>query len=292
MRKAAVVAIGVGLSMLLATSASAHLAGATTIEAPMLSFKPDIDGDLSDWEDLAFTDGIWDIQRLQQQPYFGACSGIFDSGEEPEGTPETAADLSGEYFEAWDMDGIYLGVKTTDNVHDVTSSTGSSNDWWIKDTCAWYFDVLHDGDGVPYLVGDTTLSFIADDTYPVEGKAWDHGSADGFMQGDILPDDVIYAVSIDAVTGTNYVIEAFVPFASTLQAIGAEFQPAVGLTVGGGMIVHTDADGGDQDFGGQFCINSTGDDDGEWGDWLFAPGEEGPVTVESSSWGSVKALFK
>jgi hypothetical protein len=290
MRKVAVVAIGVGLSMLLATSASAHLSSAVTVEAPMLSFKPTIDGDLSDWEDFAWTDGVWDLQRLQQQPYFTACSGIFDSGVEPEGTPMTAADLSGEYFHAWDMDGIYLGVKTTDNVHDTVTSIDDANDWWLKDSCAWYFDVPHDGDGVPYIQGDHVIDFVADDTYPSNGKKWDHGDADGHQRGADLPDTVQYAVAIDAVSGTSYVIEAFVPFAETLIAVNPEFQPAVGLTIGGGMIVHTDADLGEEDFGGQFCLNSTGDDDGEWGDWTFAPGEG--VAVESSTWGTVKALFK
>ena len=40
------------------------------IRVPRLENPPVIDGNLSEWKQLAFTDGVWDIYRLQQSSWF------------------------------------------------------------------------------------------------------------------------------------------------------------------------------------------------------------------------------
>ena len=40
------------------------------LRVPRLKTPPQIDGDLSDWRSVAFTDGLWDIARLRQAPWF------------------------------------------------------------------------------------------------------------------------------------------------------------------------------------------------------------------------------
>ena len=42
-----------------------------------------VDGDLSDWKDSAFTDGVWDIERLRHAPWFDAKRNrLTDHGDE------------------------------------------------------------------------------------------------------------------------------------------------------------------------------------------------------------------
>ena len=45
-------------------------ANAQEIRVPRLERPPVIDGSLAEWKAFAFTDGVWDIYRLQQSPWF------------------------------------------------------------------------------------------------------------------------------------------------------------------------------------------------------------------------------
>lgn len=262
------------------TAAFAHRG--PVIEVPKLASKPKIDGDLSDWQAHAWTNGVWDFERMKKQPEFAELvtwARIQDSGEEPPGTALTAADITGEYFMAWDDEGLYLGVRATDNVHDVSGGSPNPAAWWLKDSCSWYFDVPHDGDGLFVESGDHVFSFVADDTYPAGGAWWRLGElpvptvteviANGSRGWRLsrswleIPLSAQYRVKIDPGTA-NYVIEAFVPFDLTWLTT-----PAIGDTIGGPMIVHTDPDGGPEEFGGQLQLLGAGDDDGTWADMVF-----------------------
>ena len=160
--------------ILTATVAMAWAHNGVVIKVPKLTSAPTIDGDLSDWEEYGWTDGVWDIERVRQQS-FSPWIGIQDSGEEPAGTALTAADISGQYFMAWDEAGIYLGVNAIDNVHDVITKDGNEATWYLKDSCSWFFDVHHDADGWFLFPGDHVFSFVADDSYPAGAHWWRRG---------------------------------------------------------------------------------------------------------------------
>ena len=43
---------------------------AQQITVPRLVSLPLIDGNISEWKQVAFTDGLWDIYRLRQSPWY------------------------------------------------------------------------------------------------------------------------------------------------------------------------------------------------------------------------------
>ena len=206
---------------------------------------------------------------------------IFDSGEEPPGTANTRADITGEYFMAWDDNGIYLAVQATDNVHDVTAEVDTPWGWYLKDGCSWFIDVPHDGDGAMTSVGDHVFSFVADDTYPPNSTWWRHGDPSapeitevwrGGQRGWSMSPSWLeepghwwwqYQVKRNGSGDAGYAIEAFVPFGQHWMKT-----PKPGDTVGL-MIVHTDPDGGRKPFGGQLQLFGSGDHDGTWADMTF-----------------------
>lgn len=272
---------GITLVLFTATAVLAH--SGVVIEVPKLASKPRIDGDLSDWERFAWTDGVWDIDRMKRQ---SPPPQVFleDSGEEPPGTALTKADLTGQYFMAWDDEGLYLGVRATDNVHDVTSRMGNSATWFLKDGCAWFFDVAHDGDGWFPSPGDHVFAFVADDSYPDGGHWWRLGENSPIVATEVraglgafgargwryslswleVPGPGLYRVKMGAEKGGGYAIEAFVPFSAYWLTT-----PAIGDTIGGPMIVNTDPDGGPSEFGGQLMLFGLNDNDATWADMVF-----------------------
>ncbi|MYH07981.1 MAG: hypothetical protein F4146_05450, partial [Rhodothermaceae bacterium] len=72
---------------------------------PQLETTPNIDGSLSEWKDLAFTDGVWDIYRLRHTFWYddGRRNRLTDHGSEPH--PED--DLQARYYVAWDAEHLY-----------------------------------------------------------------------------------------------------------------------------------------------------------------------------------------
>ena len=92
------------------------LAEVMVILVPLLETPPRIDGDLSEWKDRAFHDGLWDIYRVQQAPWYDQKRNrLTDHGNEPR--PED--DLSARYYLAWDSRYLYFGAEVHDNVNDV-----------------------------------------------------------------------------------------------------------------------------------------------------------------------------
>tara|TARA_A100001037_G_scaffold229123_1_gene207249 strand:- start:135 stop:1070 length:936 start_codon:yes stop_codon:yes gene_type:complete len=256
----------------------------TTIEVPKLKKPIVIDGDLSDLASQAWSSGVWDLDRMKAQSWYVENPwpmDIFDSGEEPPGTANTRADITGEYFMAWDDNGIYLAVQATDNVHDVTAEVDTPWGWYLKDGCSWFIDVPHDGDGAMTSVGDHVFSFVADDTYPPNSTWWRHGDPSapeitevwrGGQRGWRMSPSWLeepghwwwqYQVKRNGSGDAGYAIEAFVPFGQHWMKT-----PKPGDTVGL-MIVHTDPDGGRKPFGGQLQLFGSGDHDGTWADMIF-----------------------
>ena len=81
-----------------------------TLLIPLLDSPAVIDGNLGEWKDRAFHDGVWDIHRVEQSPWFdgGKRNRLTIHGAE-KSTP--ADDLSARYYMAWDSKYLYLGPK-------------------------------------------------------------------------------------------------------------------------------------------------------------------------------------
>ena len=264
------------------TSSDAH--DGTTVNVPKLKRSVVIDGDLSDLSPQAWSSGLWDFKRMHKQAWFAKNpwpEDIFDSGIEPPGTANTTQDITGEYYMAWDDNGIYLAVKAEDNVHDVVAENNTPWGWYLKDGCSWFFDVPHDGDGMMTRAGDHVFSFVADDTYPANSTWWRHGETSAPSVNEMVswggrgwrmsqswleePGHWRWQYEVKMNEGSNpgYTIEAFIPFDKSWMET-----PNPGDTVGL-MIVHSDPDGGRKPFGGQLQLFGSGDHDGTWADMTF-----------------------
>jgi len=233
------------------------------IHVPKLEHPPRIDGDLTDWKNVAFSDGVWDIQRLQHTAWYDpSMNRLTDHGNEP--PPED--DLSARYYLAWDDEFLYLGAEVRDNVNDVADPNHEPKRWYFKDAVCWFFEAPRDGKPESFGEGDHAFCFVIDTSKPAWGAWWRHGDAkQAYIESPLPPEAVTYAIRMNPWGGSrgDFILEARVRLAATFGAASAEWKgPRVGDEYGL-EIVHTDPDGGG--YGGHFLIYGKGDDDATWG---------------------------
>ena len=227
-----------------------------SIRIPRLARAPSIDGDLADWKDHAFTDGVWDVARLRQTSWFDPrINRLTVHGTEP--TAED--DLQARYYTAWDDKYFYMGAQVRDNVNDVSDPQHEPKRWYYKDAICWFVEAPREAAGRKFGEGDNAFCFVIDPSRPPYAAWWRHGAPGKTYVEQPLAAD--YAIRM---TGTNgdFVLEARVEMARTLGASSPRWRaPRVG-DVYGIEIVHTDPDGGD--YGGHFLLYGRGDDDATW----------------------------
>jgi hypothetical protein len=238
-------------------------ASAQEIRVPRLERPPVIDGSLAEWRSLAFTDGVWDIYRLRQSPWFDPeRNRLTDHGNEP--LPEE--DLNARYYMGWDRDYLYFGAEVQDNVNDVSDPAPEDKRWYFKDSVCWFIEAPKDDVSESFGTGDNAFCFVIDPRKPRYGAWWRHGApGKTYIEEPIPVGTVDYAVKLNpwGRTPGDFILEARVKVAPTLgQSDPAWHPPQVG-DVYGLEIVHTDPDGGD--YGGHFLIYGRGDDDASWG---------------------------
>lgn len=245
------------------------------IQAPLLQNPPIIDGDLSDWKNQAFSDGIWDIHRLRYTPWFdaGRRNRLTDHGNEPTATK----DLQARYYTAWDETYLYLGADIIDNNNDVDDPEHTPKRWYFKDCICWFIEAPADKAPEWFGQGDNAFCFVADINKPAYAAWWRHGSPTASYIEEPLPTDAVdYALILDpAQTGTgNFILEARVNMAATLGKSDPRWTPPQVGDVYSLEIVHTDPDGGA--YGGHFILYGTGDNDSTWGQMILV-GKRAPL---------------
>ncbi len=241
------------------------------IHVPRLKQPPCIDGDLADWKDVAFNDGVWDIRRLQHMPWFNpSVNRLTDHGSEP--PPED--DLSARYYLAWDDDFLYLGAEVHDNVNDIADPNHEPKRWYFKDAVCWFFEAPRTGKSKSFGEGNHAFCFAIDPSKPPWGAWWRHGDRERqYIESPLPPEAVIYAIRLNPWGGSrgDFILEARVRMASTFGVASAKWKvPKIGDKYGL-EIVHTDPDGGG--YGGHFLIYGMGDDAATWGTMTFV----GPI---------------
>lgn len=240
------------------------LAAATLVaQIPYLPVAPRIDGDLSDWRDHAFSDGLWDLERLRHSPWYDPSRNRLTLHPGESGT-----DLEARYFIAWDNDAFYLGADVVDNVNDVSDPTHAPKRWYYKDAICWFIEAPRRASGQNFGEGDNAFCFVIDPARPPYAAWWRHGAPGRtYIEEPIPPAAVQYAIRRGA--NGNFTLEARVLLRPTLGVSSPRWTlPRLGLEIGL-EIVHTDPDGGD--YGGHFLIYGRGDDDSTWGRFTLAP---------------------
>lgn len=240
------------------------------IRVPRLERAVTVDGDLSEWKPFAFSDGLWDMARLRQTPWFDPeRNRLTDHG----GEPAEEDDLAARYYIAWDERYLYLGAEVKDNVNDVRDPAHEPKRWYYKDAICWFVEAPRLPQSKSFGEADNAFCFVIDASRPAYGVWWRHGAPGREYIEEPLPREFVqYALRRGR--GGDFVLEARVAMAPTLGASSPRWRaPRVG-DVYGLEIVHTDPDGGD--YGGHFLIYGRGDDDATWGRMELA-GPRAPV---------------
>ena len=259
--------IGILAGALLAGPARAEqIPDTPVLYLPYLTEAPAIDGDLSEWRDAAFTDGVWDIQRLSHEPWFQVWRNrLTDHGSDAAPEPHPDDDLAARYYTAWDDTWFYMGATVRDNVNDVTDPEHEPERWYFKDSICWFVEAPRDAVPETFSRGANAFCFIADEARPDYGAWWRHGTTtDSYVEEPIPEDAVDYAVIVHprGDGSGDFRLEARVNMAATFGVSDPDWQaPQIGH-VYGLEIVHCDPDGGP--YGGHFIMYGTGDDDATW----------------------------
>jgi hypothetical protein len=236
---------------------------AHVVRVPRLEKPPRIDGDLSEWKPVAFSDGLWDLVRLGQAPWFDpAINRLTDHGGEP--APEE--DLRARYFLAWDEAYFYFGAEVHDNVNDAVDPLHEPKRWYYKDAVCLFLEAPADRMSEKFGEGDHAFCFVIDPAKPPYGAWWRHGTLTTTYVEEAIPGPAVdYAIRMDPWKrgGGDFILEARVAMASTLGKGDPRWHSPRPGDVYGLEIVHTDPDGGD--YGGHFLLYGRGDDDATWG---------------------------
>jgi hypothetical protein len=288
--------------VVLASAVAANTASARidfTWDTPKLppGMTVTIDGDASEWMDYAYTDGVWDWDRISSQPWFnpeGVVKAPSATGPDEGEEAGTADDFSFEGWVAWDDEGIVIAVSAIDNIWDV-HSIGDSGSFANSDVVSVFTD-SKGGFGNVRTPGYASWWWRA---HPGEGATWRR-----IIEG--LPDDKSQGLSGEQIPES--IGETIVdPVGASPNALGGDWMfegrmrweywtardenwapPYEGREMGFAWLI-IDADGAKLD-GLYYVGGSNASADPEEASWTtFAPGE---VAVESSSWGDVKQLFK
>jgi hypothetical protein len=240
------------------------------LHVPRLMKPAVIDGDLSEWKGWAFTDGLWDVYRVRQSPWYDPNRNrLTDHGNEP--TPED--DLNARYFMAWDEDHLYLGAEVHDNINDAVDPAHEDKRWYFKDCVCWFIEAPRDELSESFGQGDNEFCFVIDDKKPSYGAWWRHGAPGRtYIEEPIPLSGVDYSIRMNpwGRSKGDFILEASVQMTVTLGKSDPNWhKPRVGDTYGL-EIVHTDPDG--KDYGGHLIIYGRGDDDATWGKMVLTDG--------------------
>lgn len=232
------------------------------IEAPYLNFTPKIDGDLSDWKQYAFSDGLWDMQRVSKTSWYDPRRNcLADHGEEA----SLEWDLAARYYLAWDEENLYLGAEVFDNVNDTKEARHAPKRWYYKDAIAWFLEAPADTKADTFGTGNHAFAFVIDQSYPDYGAWWRHGSLhENFIEEPLPKYAHEYKIKFNPWNRSeaDYVLEARIDLTAVCPKADPMWKPPRKGHKYKMMIVHCDPDGGE--YGGHMLIYGKGDPDASW----------------------------
>jgi hypothetical protein len=231
---------------------------------PFLQVTPKIDGNLTEWESFAYSDGQWNLDRIKKSSWYSPKRNTltYHPGED-----STKSDLNAIYYMAWDNQYFYFGAKVHDNQIDVEELNHQPKRWYYKDAVAWFIEAPRDTIPEKFSDGDHAFAFILDTTKPDYGAWWRHGNATESYIEEALPKSAVDFVVKEEIDG-GIILEARVNLKQTLGNDNLAWEaPKIGDSYSM-MIVHCDPDGGE--YGGHLLIYGKGDLDSTWGEIILA----------------------
>lgn len=232
-----------------------------TLLVPFLDAPARIDGNLAEWRGHAFHDGVWDIHRVEQAPWFdgGKRNRLTDHRREKASPTD---DLAARYYMAWDNRYLYLGAEVRDNVNDTADPAHQDKRWYFKDAICWFIEAPRDAKAENFGEGDNAFCYVIDPRKPkAYGAWWRHGdAARTYIEEPLQATD--YAIRMHGSASGDFTLEARVDMAATLGKSDARWRPPKIGDEYSVEVVHTDPDGGA--YGGHLMIWGDGDDDSTW----------------------------
>lgn len=238
---------------------------ALRMEIPKLGIAVNIDGDLSEWKERAFSDGVWNIERIQAALWYEPKRNKLTIHE-----GESGLDLAAQYYVAWDNDFLYLGAEVQDNVNDVEESKHEPKRWYYKDAIAWFFEYPGDTIAERFESGNHGFAFVIDSLYPDYGAWWRRGQgSQSYLETPLPIESFEYSIRFNPWNHNqaDYILEARIAIKPTI----GNNDDHISIIKSGDkcrmMIVHCDPDGGE--YGGHLLIYGQGDDDSSWLEFEF-----------------------
>ncbi|MEO0472380.1 MAG: sugar-binding protein [Bacteroidota bacterium] len=223
---------------------------------PFLGQAVTIDGDVSEWKEHAFHDGLWDMHRVAASDWYHPARNRITL--HPGENSSLSEDLQARYYLAWDTAFLYLGAEVWDNAIDVSGHREGERRWYDKDCVAFFIESPGDSISEKFGRGDHGFCLVPDSTFPANATWWRSGSPDtNYLEYPL--NDCEYDMRIHA---SGYVLEAKVDLARTFGKRDPQWP---GWHQGSKIrlcIVHTDPDGGG--YGGHLLMYGKGDDDASW----------------------------
>lgn len=228
---------------------------------PFLNSKPTIDGDLSEWKWEAFSEGVWDMDRVKKCSWYEPKRNRLKIEQDEDSTQK---DLSAQYYVAWDGINLFFGAEVRDNIHDVTERNHEPKRWYYKDAIALFTEFPRDSISEFFAEGDHAFCFVIDTAYPEYGAWWRHGTAtSAYIEERLKQKDCEYKIIMNPwnESGADFILEAKIDLTALVLDKYQRASVLQGANVGM-MIVHCDPDGGE--YGGHMMIYGKGDDDITW----------------------------
>ncbi len=241
-------------------------------QIPFLSSEPIIDGDLSEWKQQAFSDGVWDLNRVQRSDWFEPKRNRLVVHEHED---SNALDLSSTYYMAWDGRYLYLGAEVHDNINDTMDAKHEPKRWYYKDAIAWFLEAPKDTVSESFGNGDHAFCFVIDTLMPAYGAWWRHGDeGQSYIEEPLPREAVTYAIAMNPWqrSKADYILEARVDLQATFGRGDRQWKGKAEDHTYGMMIVHCDPDGAE--YGGHLLIYGKGDDDATWQPMRFKARED------------------
>jgi hypothetical protein len=226
------------------------------LSMPCLTQQVSVDGDLSEWKHLAWSDGVWDLDRVKSSQWYEPKRNRLTVHP---GEDTSIIDLASQYYMAWDGRYLYLGAEVRDNHHDVSDAAHEPKRWYYKDAIAFFVEIPGDEMNERFGEGDHGFAFVIDEAYPDYGAWWRHGN-DSVSYLEEPLEACQYEVKMNpwGEHEADYILEASIDLQAILGTVPLH-QEDVSWKM---MIVHCDPDGGE--YGGHLLIHGQGDDDASW----------------------------